>query len=74
MGVVIEGLGSISPTFYEQLLRVQIPKAQKAALLDCLFFALLGTALVKTARRTLVKLTLGRVKLRVPTFFSEQIF
>ena len=32
-------LGSISPTFYKQLLRTQIPKAQKSASLDCLFGA-----------------------------------
>ena len=30
--VYIRVLGSISPTFYKQLLRVQIPKAQKSCL------------------------------------------
>jgi len=31
--------GSISPTFYSQLLCVQIPKAQKDLQLDCIFCA-----------------------------------
>ena len=52
-------LGSISPTFYEQLLRSQIPKAQKSCLFWLSFFALFGSTSAKAARRTLVKLTLG---------------
>ena len=48
-------LGSISPTFYKQLLRAQIPKAQKFSS----FIALLGSACVKAACRKLVKLTPG---------------
>ena len=44
--------GSISPTFYEQLLHTQIPKEQKSCL-----FALLESACVKAAQRMLVKLT-----------------
>ena len=48
---------SISPTFYQQLLRVQIPKAQKKTVKLSSFFALLGSSRVKAACRTLVKLT-----------------
>ncbi len=49
-------LGSISPTFFKQLLSAQIPKAQKD--IDYLtVFALLGSLLAKTARKTLMKLT-----------------
>lgn len=48
-------LVSISSTFYQQLLRAQIPNAQKDWKLYCLF-ALLGSARVKAASRTLVKL------------------
>jgi len=43
---------------YTKLLRMQIPKVQKAAILDCLF-ALLGPAWVKAAHKMLVKLTPG---------------
>ena len=39
-------LGSISPTFYEQLLRTQIPKVKKDSQIKQLF-ALLGPAWVK---------------------------
>ena len=56
--VWIRDLGSISPTFYKQLLRTQIPKAQKSCLTWLSFFALLGSACVKAACRMLVKLTL----------------
>ena len=49
--------GSISPTFYEQLLLAQIPKAQKKPVKLSSFIALLGSARVKATRRTLVKLT-----------------
>ena len=42
--------GSISPTFYEQLLCVQIPKAQKDSQVKQLF-ALLGPAWVKAAHK-----------------------
>ena len=42
-------LGSISPTFYEQLLRSKIPKAQKDSQIKQLF-ALLGSACIKAAR------------------------
>ena len=44
--------GSISSTFYKQLLRSQTPKAQKSS-----FFGLSGSASGKAACRTLVKLT-----------------
>ena len=39
---------------YVQLLRTQIPKAQKVAWVDCLF-ALLGSACLKSARKMLMK-------------------
>jgi len=42
-------MGSISPTFYEQLLHAQIPKAQKDTDDLTVFFALLGSAGVKTS-------------------------
>ena len=48
---------SISSTFYEQLLRLQTPKAQKKTVKSSSFSALLGSASVKAARRMLVKLT-----------------
>jgi len=51
--------GSISPTFYEQLLRVQIPKTQKDTDDLTVFFSLLGSALVRTAHKMLVKSTPG---------------
>jgi len=40
-------LGSISPTFYEELLHAQIPKAQKKTDGLTVFSALFGGALVK---------------------------
>jgi len=43
-------LGSISPIFYEELLRVKIPIEQKT-LMTCLFFALLGSLRVKALRK-----------------------
>jgi len=42
--------------FYEQLLHAQIPKLQKDGPVVNLFFALLGSAGVKAARRMLMKL------------------
>jgi hypothetical protein len=45
-----------SPTFYEQLLRMQIPKAQKRT---SSFFGLMGSAGAKAAHRILMKLTPG---------------
>ena len=47
-----ETLGSISPSFYEQLLCVQISKAQKDIQVNQLF-ALLGPACVKAGRKHL---------------------
>jgi len=49
--------GSISSTFYEQLLLAQIPKAQKKTYNLTVFFVLLGSALKKAAYRMLIKLT-----------------
>ena len=49
--------GSISPTFYQQLLHTQIPKARKKDSQLKQFFALLGSAGVKAAHKMLVKLT-----------------
>ena len=44
-------LGSISPTFYEQLLPTQIPKAQKKDSQVKQLFALLGSASIKAVRK-----------------------
>jgi hypothetical protein len=52
---------SISSTFYKQLLRMQILKAQKDGQLDCLF-VLLRSAHVKAASKMLMKLTQGLQK------------
>ncbi len=49
---------SNSPTFYVQLLWAQISKAQNWQSSHQYFFALLGSARVKAARKTLMKLTL----------------
>jgi len=49
--------GSISSMFYEQLLRTQIPKAENFTGNMTVIFALLGSAHVKAARRSLMKLT-----------------
>jgi len=43
--------------FYEQLLRTQIPKAENFTGNMTVIFALLGSAHVKAARRSLMKLT-----------------
>ena len=56
---------------YTQLLRLQIPKAKKAAWVDN-FFALLGSAGIKAARKTLMKLTLALYHVLV-TFYILQI-
>jgi len=52
-------MGSISLTFSELLLRVQIPKVPKDTSDLTVFFALLGSAHIKAAHGTLVKLTHG---------------
>jgi len=44
-------LGSVSSTFYEQLLHPQIPKAQKNTDDLTVFVAFSGSALVKAARK-----------------------
>ena len=51
---VIDPWGQFHQRVYEQLLRMQILKGQKAL---TVFFALLGSALVKAACKMLVKLT-----------------
>ena len=52
--------GSISPTFYEQLLHAQTPKAQKIQSSPCWFlFALLGSTNVQAVCKMLVRLTPG---------------
>ncbi len=48
---------AISSTFYEQLLRTQIPKAQKDTDELTVFFMLSGSARTKTACKTLMKST-----------------
>jgi len=51
-----ELLGSISPTFYEQLLNAQIPKEQNKSSHQSLF-ALLRSAFGKAVHKKVVKLT-----------------
>jgi hypothetical protein len=50
----------ILPTFYTQLLHMQIPNEQKYTVNPSVFFALLGSGLVKALSKMLVKLTLHR--------------
>jgi len=62
---------SISPMFYEQLFRAQIPKVQKKTDNITVFFAL---SHVNTAFKTLVKLTPGinfTSNLRVPFSYKS---
>jgi len=47
----------ISPTFYDQLSRSKIPKAQKDTYDLTVFFVLLGSSSVKAEHKMLVKLT-----------------
>ena len=57
---------SISPTFYEQLLRAQIPKVQKDSKFNQLF-VLLGSACIKAARKYVDEIDLShREKPREP--------
>jgi hypothetical protein len=49
--------GSISSTFYEQLLWGQIPNAQKKTYNFTVFFALLGFAPIKAVQIMLMKLS-----------------
>ncbi len=58
--------GSISPTFYTKILRVQIPKAKNTVKL----FSPLGTALVKAAHKLMVKLTTARAKFHQYCMYS----
>ena len=51
--------GSISPTFYEQLLRVQIPIEQKRQSSQAAFW-LLGSAHVKASRKHIDEIDPGR--------------
>ncbi len=50
-------LGSISPKFYSQLLRAQIPKEQKIQENHQSFFSLLGSVCIKASSKLLVKST-----------------
>jgi len=52
----VANLGLISSTFYEQLLCMQILKAQKRQPNLTVFFVLLGSVHIKAARKTLMKL------------------
>jgi len=66
-------LGSISPTFYSKFLQMLIPKAQ----IDWrifLFFAILGSAPIKTARKMLVKSTPDWFIRRKKNFLSSLWF
>jgi len=53
----------ISPTFYQQLLQVKIPKLQNDTDDLALFFALLGSACVKAARKYVVEINPWRCDL-----------
>jgi len=55
--------GSISPTFYAQLLRSQIPKALKDTYDLTIFFALLGSTSIKVVRKMLMNLSPGEGKI-----------
>jgi len=59
--------GQFCQHFYANLLRVQIPKAQKDTDDLTVFFALLVSALVKAAPKMLVKLTQGLTIVCCPT-------
>jgi hypothetical protein len=52
--------GSITATFYLQLLHAQIPKLQKRQVCHKYLFAILESVHVKAVRKTLVKLTLEK--------------
>jgi hypothetical protein len=54
-------LGSISPTFYDQLLCATDPESAKKTVKLSFFFAILGSERAKAARKTLMKLTPGGV-------------
>ena len=62
LSIFFANQGSISSTFYEQLLRVHTPKALKKTAKSSSFFALLGSTSVKAACRTLMKLTPSHLK------------
>ncbi len=49
--------GSISLTFYEQLLHAHIPKAQKDNQVISVFFHFLGSACIRAVHKMLVKTT-----------------
>jgi len=68
----LEDKGPILPTFYAQLLRAQIPKAQKTHGLT-VFFVLMGSALIKAAHKMLMKLIQDSLKgnLIKPVIFHE---
>ncbi len=57
--VLCTPLGSISSTFHEQLLRPQIPKAQKRQSSQQCCLTLLGPTSVKAFHKMLMKLTPG---------------
>jgi len=62
--------GSISSTFYVQLLHAQIPKVQKDTNELTVFFTLLGSTSVKVSCKTLIKQTQGVVKTFYATLLS----
>jgi len=53
--------GSISPTFYKQLLHTETPKAQKDSQVILCQFALLGSGRIKTACKILMKFPRSRI-------------
>jgi len=62
--------------FYVQLFRLKIPKAQKKTVNLSVFFALLGSASVKAARRKLMKLTpaINFINVKRKNFSYESLF
>ncbi len=67
-------LGSISSTFYVQLLRTQIPNVQKRQSSQQCHLGLSGPTSVKAARKTLVKLTQGLFCCLLLSIFATALY
>jgi len=67
---------SISPTINEQLLHLQITKAQKDTDDVSVFFAYLGSVGLRAARQMIIKLTQGVnfTNNLLPVFLEERFF
>jgi len=59
ISIAFDDLGSISPTFYEHISRMQIPNAKRHWWLDCLL-TLLGSVHVNAAPKLVGEIDLGR--------------